>query len=136
MNIDEQDNPRPFPILTAWALLLITVAVAFAIMVSGCSTTIAPGADPVVVRAEQTLEIAADTVDAFIRWERANETKVSPEVHDIAETIRAEFPDKFRLTRAVLRAYKNNRSPEQKALLDAYLAALAEAVAQANQLKR
>jgi hypothetical protein len=127
---------EPSTVVKFYAIVIVAAALLVLALATGCSTTVAPGADPVVVRAEQTIEIAADTVDAFVRWERANEAKVSPAVHAAAENIRREFPDKFRLTRAVLRAYKNNRGPEQKALLGAYVTALVELANQANQLKQ
>lgn len=123
---------------------LLAIAAAFALVAlplgtvtivgTGCATTVAPGADPIVVNAERSIKIAFDTVDAFIRWERANEASVPVSVHAAAETLRREFPDKFRLARSVLRAYKTtNRGPEQKALLDTYLAELAALASKAHR---
>ena len=37
MNPQEQDNQRPFPILTAWVLLMIVLALAFAFAFTGCA---------------------------------------------------------------------------------------------------
>lgn len=82
--------------------------------------------DPVVVNSEKTITIAFDTVDAFLRWEHTNRGVVSPDVHAAAQALRAKAPDQFRNARAVLRAYKTNRTPEQKALLDTWLATLSE----------
>jgi hypothetical protein len=82
--------------------------------------------DPVAVNSEKTIAIARDTIDAFLKWEKENRSFVSPDVHAAAQAIRAKAPDQFRNARAVLRAYKTNRTPEQKALLDTWLATLSE----------
>lgn len=93
---------------------------------TGCSTSAVVTGDPVVVNSEKTIAIAFDTVDTFLRWELANRGAVSPDVHAAAQAVRAKAPDAFRNARAVLRAYKTNRTPEQKALLDTWLATLTE----------
>ena len=86
---------------------------------------------------ELEVTFSFDAIDAFLRWERANPAVVTPPVHAAAQDLRRKAPDAFRNARAVLRAYKTNRSPEQKALLDTWLATISELarVATASQSK-
>jgi len=96
------------------------------ILNTGCAPAGVVTGDPVVVNSEKTINIAWDTVQAFLKWELANRGSVSPDVHAVAQAIRAKAPDQFRNARAVLRAYKTNRTPEQKALLDTWVATVNE----------
>jgi hypothetical protein len=108
-------------------ICLSLASCALAPALTGCKApTSAIQGDPVVVNSEKTIAIARDTVDAFLKWEKENRPSVSPDVHAAAQAIRAKAPDQFRNARAVLRAYKSNRTPEQKALLDTWLATLSE----------
>jgi hypothetical protein len=123
-------------------LLMIALAlfgpVVLSITTSGCKT--APptadsgyiAGDPVVVNAEKTIAISFDAIDRFLAWERVNRATAGPEVKAAADRIRKEAPDAFRTARAVLRAYKENRSPEQGALLNEWLAALSTLAARAT----
>ena len=108
------------------------------ILNTGCSTPSgAVQGDPVVVNAEKAIAISFDAIDSFLRWEHSNPAVVTPQVHAAAQELRRKAPDAFRNARAVLRAYKTNRSPEQKALLDTWLATISELarVAAASQSK-
>ena len=78
------------------------------------------------MNSEKTIGIAFDAVDAFLRWEHAHRRAVPSEVTKAADAIRKDAPDAFRNARSVLRAYKENRTPEQKALLDTWLATVNE----------
>jgi hypothetical protein len=97
------------------------------ILSTGCSAPsgVTQG-DPVVVNSEKAIEASFKTVDAFLKWEHENPAVVTPAVHAVAQDIRRKAPDAFRNARAVLRAYKQNRTPEQKALLDTWLATISE----------
>lgn len=86
-----------------------------------CQTTIAPGADPVVVRSQQVLEISFATVDKFVAWEYKNQKVVSKDVHAAAETLRREFPPIFRIARNLLAKYKVSKDAEDKRLLENYI---------------
>lgn len=104
---------------------------------TGCSTPSgAVQGDPVVVNAEKVIAISFDAIDAFLRWERANPAVVTPPVHAAAQDLRRKAPDAFRNARAVLRAYKANRSPEQKALLDTWLATISELARVATETRK
>lgn len=109
---------------------------------SGCST-LAPGADPVEVRAEQVEGLFADTADLFLKLEYENidycRTNL-PDVHKAAEFLRQPvtlgtnvWPRDIAMVQsfdATRRAYKSNRTSENKASLIAGLSALEEALRQ------
>lgn len=112
--------------LLSFLTCFLLVASPFVILSTGCAPAGAVTGDPVVVNSERAIGIAFDTIDGFLRWEKSNRSVVPPKVHAAAQSLRREAPDAFRNARAVLRAYKANRSPEQKALLDTWLATLSE----------
>lgn len=112
--------------LLSFLTCFLLVASPFAILGTGCAPAGAVSGDPVVVNSERAIGIAFDTVNGFLRWEHQNRAAIPPKVHAVAQKLRAEAPDSFRNARAVLRAYKSNRTPEQKALLDTWLATLSE----------
>jgi hypothetical protein len=94
-----------------------------ALFCAGCST-VAPGSDPVVVRAEQVTLIAADTIDAFLRFERANQASLGADVHAVAQSLRHEAPRAIRSARLATKTFKANRSPGNKATMETALAVL------------
>ncbi len=110
--------------LLSFLTCFLLVASPFVMLSTGCAPAGAVTGDPVVINSERAIGIAWDTVDGFLRWEHANRGAVPPQVHSVAQKLRSDAPDAFRNARAVLRAYKTNRSPEQKALLDTWLATL------------
>lgn len=112
--------------LLSFLTCFLLVASPFVILQTGCAPAGAVTGDPVVVNSERAIGIAFDTVDGFLRWEHQNRAAIPPKIHTAAQSLRREAPDAFRNARAVLRAYKSNRSPEQKALLDTWLATLSE----------
>ena len=112
--------------LLSFLTCFLLVASPFVILGTGCAPAGAVTGDPVVVNSERAIGIAFDTVDGFLRWEKANRAAVPPRVYAAAQSLRRDAPDAFRNARAVLHSYKADRSPEQKALLDAWLATLSE----------
>jgi hypothetical protein len=112
----------------------------------GCAS-LEKGADPVVVRAEQTLTVATSAFDTFLKLDNDNRALVkqkAPQVHEFAEWLRepSQFPGS---TNVVARwaclvesaeltklAYKQNRSADNKANLVTALATLQTAVDQAQ----
>lgn len=112
--------------LLSFLTCFLLVASPFVMLSTGCAPAGAVTGDPVVINSERAIGIAWDTVDGFLRWEKTNRGAVPPQVHSVAQKLRAEAPDAFRNSRAVLRAYKTNRTPQQKALLDTWLATLSE----------
>ena len=112
--------------LLSFLTCFLLVASPFVILHTGCAPAGAVTGDPVVVNSERAIGIAFDAVDGFLRWEHQNRAAIPPKVHTAAQSLRRDAPDAFRNARAVLRAYKTNRTPEQKALLDTWLATLSE----------
>lgn len=124
------------------AVVLAVVGAAW--LWSGCAA-LAPGADPIEVRAEQTVSVAASTFDTFLKLEydeiglvRSN----APAVHQFAEWLRTPtvvgtniWPRDIALVQsanAVRQAYKANRSAANQSSLAAALAAVEAALAQAQ----
>lgn len=108
-------------------------------LVAGCAT--APGSDPVVVRAEQTWRIGFDVVDSFVILEKQGTVPglKSARVHAFAEKLRATTPsgkpygrDVFDKLDAAILAYKSNRTAENKATIQTFLA-LAESLISSAQ---
>jgi hypothetical protein len=84
--------------------LLVTLLVTLLI---GC-TTLDPNADPVVVRAEQTVSIAFNSFDTFLRWEYGR--KVPAGTHDFAESLRRNAPSMLTKAMSLIKAYKTSRT--------------------------
>jgi len=118
-------------------LLILSLVCAF-----GCAT-LAPNADPVEVRAEQSVSVAFDTFDVFLKIELANEALLktkAPDVVKFAAWLTERQPDGqprgvsiIQSANAARRAYKANRSADNKATLAAALAALETALAETNK---
>ncbi len=96
---------------------------ALSLPLAGCGT-VAPGSDPLVVYAERTTLVSMDTIDAFLRYERAHETALGAKVHDVAESLRKQAPTALRAARSATKTYKGNRNTENKATLETALAVL------------
>lgn len=97
----------------------------------GCFATLQPGADPVVVNAERTIEVARATLDSFVRFEFSNRSKCPPEVQAAAEKIRRQAPEWFNRAMRLKAAYKSNRGADSKADLLTALAVLSTAASEA-----
>jgi hypothetical protein len=118
--------------LAAGAVISLTVA---PVMFSGC-TAIAPGNDPVVVEAERVLSSSLDIVDTFVHLEFNQRTELaalSPDIHTYAEVLRKQFSGWLDSAKAMIRTYKANRSPENKANLQTAIAVLNQAALQAQK---
>ncbi len=111
-------------------------------LAAGCATLDA-SADPVEVRAEQTVATAYDVFDTFLRLDNADRELVkqkAPDAHKFAEWLREPVPDGsqtvprgvslIQSANRVRLIYKATKSPESSARLQAALAALAAAVAE------
>lgn len=98
----------------------------------GCAS-VAPDNDPVVVRAEQTTALAFETIDAFLDWEHANRTVADADVTAAADKLRVEAPKWLRAARSATKAYKANRTDENKATLVTAIAVLESAMREAQQ---
>jgi hypothetical protein len=112
---------------------------------AGCAS-LDPKSDVVEVRAEQTVSIAFDTFDTFLKLEMQNRDmllKKAPEVAAFADTLRRPVMDSGKqvpwgvsLVESANRtrlAYKMARTPENKASLLSALAAVESALAETNK---
>ena len=116
-------------------LLLLSLA-------PGCAT-LDPKADPVEVRAEQAVSIAFSTFDTFLKLELAQEARLkksAPACVDFAKWLTERQPDGkarglslIESANNVRRAYKLNRSPENRASLISALAAIESALAETQK---
>lgn len=89
--------------------------------------SILSGNDPVVVNAERTTQLAYDTFDTLFTIERANADLIkanAPEVHAAVDNLRRQAPQWLATARTMTKAYKTNRSAENKANLGTALAVL------------
>lgn len=104
------------PWFVAYALSAIGIP-AMLMLQSGCAAVKA-GQDPVVVNAERLAANSYDVVDAFLTLEqnqRAVLWQVDQSIKHTADKLRHEFPEALKSLRATTKAYKQNRSAENKA---------------------
>lgn len=101
------------------------------LLLTGCFATLDKNADPVVVNAERTMEVARVTLDAFVRFEFKHRAKCPQEVQDAAERIRKEAPEWFNRAMRFKLAYKQNRNADNKATLMTAVAILQTAASEA-----
>lgn len=106
-----------------------------ALLLASCAT-ITPGSDPVVVNAERFTAVAADTFDLFVHTEydnRAYLATVDPHIHTYANFIRVNAKSYLQSARTMTKAFKANRSPENKANLTTALAVLTAAIGETQK---
>jgi hypothetical protein len=128
-------------VAAALALALYAAAVLAA---AGCRA-VAPGSDPVVVRAEQANATGIEAVDLFLKVEHDNRAWVRaelPAVHATAETIRREFPRKEEEYLDALALYRQTRAradadaaATKRAILDGLAAQARQALDRLNKRK-
>lgn len=122
--------PQVPPKNTVAMLLAIGLGIA---ALPGCST-IAPGSDPVVVRAEQTRETAIQTFDAFLLYEYSNRDYLWGKSHDfksVADNIRQNESGWIEALNSGIKRYKENKADGTGPLTQA-LAAIETALAEAQ----
>jgi hypothetical protein len=105
--------------------LVLACGIPALLLVSGCKA-LAPEADPVVVRAEQTISISYETANTFVQWEASNRESIPPDVTAAADTVRTDFPPAHRAALDALAAYKADRSAYAKDKLLQWLSTLAK----------
>lgn len=115
--------------LAAFAALPLAVV----LLGSGCSA-IAPGNDALVVNAERTTTLAVDTFDLFVKWEHDNRAVLAkvPQIRKAADRIRTQAPTWLSTARSMTKAYKANRTLENKANLETAITLLRTALAEAR----
>ncbi len=128
MSLYEARKTKPIadPAATSVAVKIIPLLVTCALLGSGCAS-VAPGHDPVVVRAEQTRSIAASTFAAFVKLEHYNRPAlraISSDFARIADQVRSKSDGWIQSLTRVLAGYKASRNPENRASLTAALSTL------------
>lgn len=130
----QSQNDGPVPISPRAAPLLLLAAVIT--LAPGCARyTVAPGADPAVVAAEYAQETTLEVFDAFLDWERTNETalrKLNPEIHKFADSLRDHAPAWLDALAHATARYKAERTRDNLDTLRAAQAVLDAALAQAR----
>lgn len=120
------------------ALLILTLG----FHLCGCAS-LQPGADPVVVRAQQAEQVAFATFDTYLRLVHQHESRVRatvPAALEFAEWLREKRPDgqprglaMVQSLGDVRRAYAAHRTPEKKASLTSAIALLQATVAETQK---
>lgn len=103
-----------------------------ALFVASCST-LTPGSDPVVVRAQQTIQQAKTTMNAFVTLEDQYSVqlkKINPSIHAAAENIRAHGQQWLTDGFSAIEAY---RVSKDQTALNRALGVLAIAVADSQK---
>lgn len=95
----------------------------------GCST-VQPGNQSAVVRAEQVLSISLAAIDSFLAFESRRRADVPAEVRAIASRVRAKAPQAFESANRLRLAYKANRTASNEAGLITALAVVESLVAE------
>ena len=107
-----------------------------ALLVLSSCATVQTGSDAVVVNAERFTSVAADTFDLFVHTEydnRAYLATIDPHIHPYANYIRTNAKGWLQSARVMTKAYKQNRTPENKANLTTALATLSAAIAETQK---
>lgn len=97
-------------------VLLILVCV----LLTGCAC-LAPGQDPLTVRAEQATRMLYVTTDKFLEWEYKNRAQVAY-LKPVADKLRRTVPGVLAVCRDALRAYKATKNSNTKSELALALA--------------
>jgi hypothetical protein len=110
-----------------------------AFFIWGCAA-VQTGNDPVVVHAEQTTTLAVSTFKLIEKSEyesydslKAQSPGTAATIRNYVNTLRSHQNEWLTTARDLTKAYKNNRTPENKASLATALAVLSEAIAQSNK---
>lgn len=112
-------------ILALAVSLWMPLAVAPLIVGCGGCVQLEPGADSVLVRAEQVAAGAFEVMDAFVELEYNNREalrKLSPEIESAANKVRIEGKHALVELRKATSVYKKNRSPENKMTVETWIA--------------
>ncbi len=131
----EQPKQDPPKSTNTPAALSVVLLLSCMLLGAGCSS-ILPGNDPVIVRAEQVEKTALAVFDTYVHVEFSQREKlksISPEFVKVADLIRVSADDWIESLEAALKAYRNNRSPENKATLVTALAVLETSLAEAQR---
>jgi len=118
-------------------IALITTPIAF----QSCTTVTPPtisvaATDQIILRAEQTAEVAKTTFNTFVHLERDNEgllKQASPQIHVWAENIRRNGLNWIVSLRNATKDFKANRTAANQATLNTALITLTNAINETNR---
>jgi len=110
----------------------VAIVLLVALFIASCST-LTPGSDPIIVRAQQNIQQAKTTMNAFVTLEDQYTAKlksINPNIHKAAESIRAHgqqwLTDGFN-------AIEIYRTTKDQSALNQALAVLAQAVSDSQK---
>lgn len=101
---------------------------------TGCAS-VAEGHDPIVVNAERVSASAFDLIDSFLQYEAANREllwRTDQGIKRVADQLRDQAPGAIKTLRNATKAYKANKTPENKANLATWLATVNSLLADAS----
>jgi len=107
-------------------LTLLCAPLTLSVTQTGCAI-LAPHQDALVVRGEQSTQVALEAFDTFLLWEKSNREVLrvkAPGIKVAADRIRVGGPQWLKTARTLTKAYKSNRTPENRANLETSLAVL------------
>ena len=84
--------------------------IAALLLIPGCAPRIAPGADPLVVRAEELAERASESMDAFVLWEYKNRPALNKDITAAADLVREFGPKYLTQLREATKLYKFSKT--------------------------
>lgn len=101
-------------------------------LLTGCAA-VQEGQDSLVVQAERLAANSYDVVDGFVTLERNQRDllwRTDQNIKRVADKLRNEFPRALESLRATTKAYKRNRTPENKATLITWQAVINQLLAE------
>jgi hypothetical protein len=137
----QNSEVRSLKLAAGWAAGLALLIISL-LLFTGCGT-LDPGEDPVVVRAEQTIDGTFATLDGFVthnHLHRAWYREHAREAHQFAENLREKVPPLnerraeaiVRNARGALETYKRSRTAENATALNAALDVLTDLATRAT----
>lgn len=111
----------------------IWAAIFAAILFTGCTYTVKPGADPLVVHAEQLAITATDSINTFVDYCRRNEAALGKDVLAARDLAATSGPVYIRELRRATKAYKGSRTTENGDAVNARMAALRQLLEQVRE---
>lgn len=97
---------------------------------SGCAT-LQPGADPLIVRVEQTQSVALTTLDGFLKFDLST-PGLPNSVHILADKVRATAPHALTLLDNARKTYESTKSQEAKTQLATALSVIEALLSEVN----
>jgi hypothetical protein len=115
------------------SVILMSVTVLICIVGCGCQqlgikpAAILPGNDPIVVNTERATKAAFSAYKATIEYDHENLAFMKdklPQVHEVVQKLRVEFPPIYRATREATKTFKQTRLPQDAAVMNQKLGEL------------